>query len=414
MTTYIIVGDGAAGHNAAATIREQDEEADIHVFTEEPYPFYDRIGLRAYIRQGRSKEDLIINSEDWYAEQDINLHLETEVIDIDREDRKITTADDSSFTYDKLLLAVGGTPRTLPLEKGVENIHHLWYLDRHGEPMKDDLEDAEHGVVIGGGLLGFDLIGSFADTDIETTYLIREAHWWPSVLDADGAEIIHDAMRAHGVDLHLEEEATALEQDNDTVHMTTNRSAYETDVIGIAVGHVRNLDLAEDAGLDTNRGIVANQYLQASDPDIFTAGDVAEYEDMVLETRNMGGSWVIAQEQGEHVGENMVRAAHDEDLELFESVDTYTVMHFGLNVASLGDPRHTDDHDVLTVVDEQNQQYRKLVLEDYKGGQRIVGAAIIGAMQWMYPLKQLIRHKVDVSEHVDSLQDADFDLKSLL
>lgn len=413
MTTYLIVGDGAAGHNAAETIREHDADADIHVFTEEGTPFYDRIGLRAYVRSGRSRDDLIINDENWYEEHDIDLHLETSVTGINREDTAVETTD-GTYEYDKLLLAVGGTPRTLPMEEGIEKAHHLWFLEQHGDPMKQDLEDAEHGVVIGGGLLGFDLIGSFAETDIEPVYLIREENWWPAVLDPDGAELIHKAMKEHGVDLHLEEEANTLEQEDETVRVTTDKDEYDTDVVGIAVGHVRNLELAEDAGLETEHGIIANEYLQTSDPDIFTAGDVAQYADVVLEKRNMGGSWVIAQEQGEHVGKNMVHAARGEELEPFESVDTYTVMHFGLNVASLGDPRHTDEHEVLALVDEEEERYRKLVLEDAGNGKRIVGAAIIGEMKWMYPLKQLIRNKADVSDHVDELKNPDFDLKQLI
>lgn len=414
MATYLIVGDGAAGHTAAGTIRNEDDDAEIHVFTTEETPFYDRIGLRAYIRSGRSAEDLILSDADWYAEHDIELHLDTEITGIDRDEQHLTTADDTSFSYDVLLLAVGGWPRTLPMEEGVDKIHHLWTLADHGRPLKADLEAAERGMVIGGGLLGFDLVGSFAQTDVETTYLIREKNWWNRVLDAEGASLIHDAIREHGIELKLEETATSLEQDEDTVRVTTNDDEYEVDVIGIAVGHVRNLDLATDADLETNHGIMANQYLQTSDPRIFTAGDVAEYEDVVLEKTNMGGSWVIAQEQGEHVGKNMVKAANGEDLEPFESVDTYTVMHFGLNVASLGDPTHTDEHTVVSVLDEEDTRYRKVVLEETDGRMRVVGAAIIREMQWLYPLKQLIQHKVDVSEHVDDLSDAEFDLKTLL
>ncbi len=413
MVTYCIIGDGVAGHTAADTIRAQDEDAEIHVFTSEETPFYDRIGLRAYVRGDRSRDDLIMNDTDWYAEHDIDLHLETVVDSIDRDAQTITTASGNEYAYDYLLLAVGGWPRTLPIEEGVDSIHHLWTLAEHGEPMKQDLEAAEHGVVIGGGLLGFDLIGSFADADLDPVYLIREEHWWPSVLDEQGASLIHDAMEEHGVDLKTEEEAVEMEQD-DTVYVTTNRAEYETDVVGIAVGHIRNTELAEDAGLDTRHGIITDEYLRTDNPRIFAAGDVAEYQDIVLDRQNMAGSWVIAQEQGEHVGTNMVRAADGEDLEPFKSVDTYTVMHFGLNVASLGDPRHTDEQDVLTVLDEESAQYRKLVLADTADGQRITGAAIIGAMQWLYPLKQLIRNRVDVSDHLDELQNPETNLKQLV
>ncbi|MFB6265485.1 MAG: FAD-dependent oxidoreductase, partial [Candidatus Nanohaloarchaea archaeon] len=180
---------------------------------------------------------------------------------------------------------------------------------------------------------------------------------------------------------------------------------YETGVVGIAVGHERNLGLAEEAGLDTGRGIICDECLQTSDPDIYAAGDVAEYHDPVLEKRNLGGSWVTAQKQGEVAGKNMAG-----DREELEFVDTYTVSHFGLTVASLGDPSDTAGKEVVTASDKEKQKYRRLVLEDG----RIVGAAILGEMKWMHPLKQLIKEKIDVSGSVDDLENPEFDPGSLL
>ncbi len=401
---HVIVGDGVAGHTAAETVREEGSDAEIHVFTTEDVPFYDRIGLRDYIRGGRDEDELVFQGADWYRERGIDLHLDTEIAVIDRDAKQVETAAGDTYDYDRLLLAVGGEPRTLPMEQGVGKVHHLWTLGGNGRQLRKDLEDADEGAVIGGGLLGFDLIGSFNEV-VDATYLVREDRWWPSVLTEDGAAIVHDAMREHGVDLRLEEKAERMEDTDGGVHLTTNRGEHDTDVVGVAVGHERHLDLADDAGLETNRGIVCNKFLQTSDPAIYTAGDVAEYRDIVLEKQNIGGSWITAQEQGKVAGRNMAGAE-----EPLEFVDTYTVTHFDLNIASLGDPVHTDDHDVITAIDEDEQTYRKLVLEDG----RIVGAAIIGAMQWMYPLKQLIRGKVSVSDAVENLNRSDFNPAELL
>ncbi|MFB6265814.1 MAG: FAD-dependent oxidoreductase, partial [Candidatus Nanohaloarchaea archaeon] len=287
----------------------------------------------------------------------------------------------------------------------VEKVHHLWTLDDHGRELRKDLERADKGIVIGGGLLGFDLIGSFNEV-VDATYLVREDRWWHSVLTMEGAEIMHEAMREHGVDLHLEEEAGELSNSGEgKIRVVTNRDEYETGVMGIAVGHARNLELAEDAGLETGKGIICDEFLQGSGPDIYAAGDCAEYHDPVLEKRNLGGSWVTAQEQGEVAGKNMVGKE-----EALEFVDTYTVSHFGLNVASLGDPVETEGKEVVTAVDRDGQKYRKLVLDDG----RIVGAAILGEMKWMHPLKQLIREKVDVSRNAGRLEEPGFDPGSLL
>lgn len=395
---HIIIGDGVAGHTAAERLREEHPDADIHVFTREEVPFYDRIGLKDYIRGGRDEEELVFNDAEWYAENDIDLHLGTEVVDIDRDAKNIRTADGASYDYDKLLLAVGSRPRTLPLEEGVETAHHLWTIGEHGRPLRQHLMDADTAVAIGGGLLGFDFIGSFNKV-ADATYLIREDRWWHSALTMEGAEIMHDAMREAGVDLRLNEEAESMEQDGEQVHIVTNRDEYTTDVVGIAVGNVRNLALAEDAGLDTSDGILCDEFLQTSDPDIYAAGDAAEYYDVVLGRHNLSGSWITAEAHGEAAAKNMAGAE-----EALRTVDTYTVRHFGINVASLGDPTDTDGKAVITAVDRDEQKYRKLVLEDG----RIVGAAILGEMRWMHPLQQLMEQEVAVDTYREELEDADF------
>ncbi|MDY6770132.1 MAG: FAD-dependent oxidoreductase [Candidatus Nanohaloarchaea archaeon] len=402
---HVIVGDGVAGHTAAETIREAEPDADIHVFTRENVPFYDRIGLRDYIRGGRERSDLVFDDgADWYADRDIDLHLATAVVDIDRDEQVVVTADGGRQEYDRLLLATGGTPRTLPFEKGVDGVHHLWTLAGHGDPLRRDLEAAETGTVIGGGLLGFDLIGSFSEV-VDATYLVREDRWWHSVLTMDGAEIVHDAMRDAGIDLRLEEECTGMKNQDGRVHLATDRGEHEADVVGVAVGNELDTELAGAAGIEVDAGILCDETLQTDDPDIYAAGDAAEYRDPVLERRNIGGSWVTAQVQGETAGRNMVGA--DEPVEF---VDTYTVTHFGLNVAALGDPVAADHEEVITAVDRDAQVYRKVVLD----GDRIVGAAIIGAMQWMHPLKQLILQKKDVSGRRDDFSDPGFDPGDLL
>lgn len=401
---HVIIGDGVAGHNAADTIREEDSDAEIHVFTDESLPFYDRIGLRDYIRGGRDRSDLVLNGADWYRDRGIELHRSTTVTSLDRSSNTVHTSDGGEYGYDQLLIATGSRPRTLEMEQEVDKTHHLWDLDSHGKPLREDLRRSEEGVVIGGGLLGFDLIGSFNEV-VDATYLIREDRWWHSVLTQEGADIVHTAMRDSGVDLRLEEEAVDMEEVDGGVSVVTDRATYVTGVVGVAVGNVRNTGLAEEAGLDTGSGIICDETLQTADPDVYTAGDVAEYFDPVLGRHNLGGSWITAQEQGEIAGTNM--AGGDASVDF---VDTYTVNHFGLNIASIGDPSHAEGCDVITAIDRESDVYRKVVIED----DRIIGAALIGEMKWMHPLKQIIKQKVDVTAFREEFRSAGFDPEEVL
>ncbi|MFB6076720.1 MAG: NAD(P)/FAD-dependent oxidoreductase, partial [Candidatus Nanohaloarchaea archaeon] len=310
----------------------------------------------------------------------------------------VETEDGETYMYDELLLATGGTPRTLPFEEP-PGVHHLWEIERDGDPLHRDLERAERGIVIGGGLLGFDLVGCFVGADVDTTYLIREPHWWHSVLDGTGGAIVHDAMRDHGIDVRAGEEATGMARADGRVQVATGADTHESDVVGVAIGNDLNTALADESGLETGTGIVTDDHLRTDDPHIYAAGDVAEYRDPVLERTNIGGSWVTAEAQGKVAGRNM--AGGDAAAEF---VDTYTVTHFDLNVASLGDPVAEDDARVVVAADRDDRTYRKVVVEDG----RIVGAALINRMQEMHDLKQLILQKMDVSGSIDRLEDPGF------
>ncbi|MFB6144520.1 MAG: NAD(P)/FAD-dependent oxidoreductase, partial [Candidatus Nanohaloarchaea archaeon] len=201
---YVIIGDGIAGATAAETIRENDEEAELHVFTDESEPLYNRIMLKTFMKGRLPKQYAKVHDEDWYSDRDIELHLETPVENVDTEQKKVEAAGEK-HGYDRLLVATGGSPRRLPFDEGYDNLHYMWAMG-DAEEIKQSAEDAEEAVVIGGGLLGIDLAIAYAENGADVKYLIRGSNWWSRGLDEEGAEIIHNRLEKKGVEVITETE----------------------------------------------------------------------------------------------------------------------------------------------------------------------------------------------------------------
>jgi NAD(P)H-nitrite reductase large subunit len=205
---YIVIGDGVAGATAAEEIREVDEDADVKVFTDESEALYNRIMLKSFMKNELpDKKFARVHDEAWYVKRHIDLHLETRVGDVDTGDNIVISESGEKYSYDKLLVATGGSPRDYPLDEDYENLHYMWTM-KDAEEIKRSAEESEEAVVIGGGLLGIDLAVAYAKNDCETYYLIRDDRWWHRGISMEGAEIIHRKLEEKGVNVLTETEAS--------------------------------------------------------------------------------------------------------------------------------------------------------------------------------------------------------------
>ncbi|MFB6114710.1 MAG: FAD-dependent oxidoreductase, partial [Candidatus Nanohalobium sp.] len=163
---HIVIGDGIAGATAAENIRDEEEDAEIAVFTDEDEPLYNRLMLKNYMKGSLPKQYTRVHDESWYEDRDIDLHLDTKIVDVDEEEKTIEIEDGETFEYDNLLVATGGSPRKIPQDEGYGNVHYMWTM-KNAEHIKQAAEESEEAVIIGGGLLGIDLAVAFAENGAE-------------------------------------------------------------------------------------------------------------------------------------------------------------------------------------------------------------------------------------------------------
>ncbi|SEL54215.1 3-phenylpropionate/trans-cinnamate dioxygenase ferredoxin reductase subunit [Haloferax larsenii] len=403
--SYVIVGDGIAGASAAETLREEDPEADITILTDEGEALYNRILIKEFAKGKLPEAPISIHDESWYDDRDVDLELNTLVTNIDPDAHTVTAHDGTEYEYDKLLLAIGGTPTQLPVENSdAEGIHHFWTF-QDARNIKEHMEQAENSVVIGAGLLGIDLAAITAAQDVEGKYLMRGKAWWRYALSQDGAEIIHNALRERNVEPVFDSGVDHFEVDDEdrvTTAVDPNGDRYDADFVGIAIGLNFNTEILQGTDIEYDNGIYVDEYMRTNHDDIFAAGDITEFHDLILGERAQNGAWGSAKEQGTIAAKNMV----DYGTEEFRWVSSYSITHFDFPFLSFGHPTLGDDHVEAKYSDTE---WRRLAIKDGK----IVGGVLIGDLSPQTKYKKLMREQVDISGQKDTLVKQDFELEDL-
>ena len=275
---YLIIGNGITGVSAANLLRQRDDQAEIVLISDEsPYPFARTALMWIYMRQltPRSTEPY---ERWWWREQRLSL-VQDRVTAIDTEARRLELRDGQPMDYDRLLLATGGSANMFGWPgqelEGVCNMCTLGDLQQL-EAVRPRLQRA---VVVGGGLIGVELAEMMVHDRVPVIYLIREPWYWDLVLSREEAELVHQRMRDHGVELVLGDEIVTIEDNGAgqvAAVVTKKQQRLPCQLVGIAVGVHSNTDLARAAGLDCERGILVDQRMETSTPGVFAAGDCAE------------------------------------------------------------------------------------------------------------------------------------------
>ena len=298
--TFVIVGGGLAGAKAAETLRADGFTGRVVLLGSEPDLPYERPPLSKGLLLGTAERDTIyVHDADWYREQDVELRRDCRVTAIDRAERRVRTADAEEIGYDKLLLATGAVPRTLPVPgAGLDGVLQLRSL-ADSDRIADQVGDGTRLVVIGAGWIGLE-IAAAARTRGATVTVVETAHLpLQRVLGDRLALLFADLHREHGVVFHFGSGTRELRGDGRVSHVVLDDgTVLDADVVLIAVGVTPDTGLAEQAGLRVDNGILVDRRLGTDDPDIFAAGDVANVAHPLLGARVRVEHWANALHSG--------------------------------------------------------------------------------------------------------------------
>lgn len=296
---YLIIGGGLAGDGATQGIREFDKEGTIGMISMEPDPPYMRPNLSKGLWKGRPVEKIWRKT----AERGTTLHLDRKVTHIDPAKKLVRNAANEEYTYEKLLLATGGTPNHLPFGEG-NIIYYRNFQDY--QYLRKMTERAKNFVVIGGSFIGSEIAAALTIVGEKVTMIFPGKAISENVFPNDLAKFVNEYYRLHGVEVVTGDTVASVQKDGDRVTVRTGSGrTFETEGVIAGVGIHPNLDLAKETGLQTEDGIVVDSHLQTSAPDIYAAGDAANFYHSVLEKRMRVEHEDNAVQMGKLAGRNM-------------------------------------------------------------------------------------------------------------
>lgn len=360
----VIVGAGAAGDAAADMLRRQGHAGPIAVISADTAPPADRPNLSKDYLAGSAPEEWIpLRAGDFYEERDIDLVLGQRVTRIDRPARRVVLQDGSERAYDALLLATGASPVPLPDAVTRGRVRYLRTLADSRDIIAASA-GAKRAVVIGASFIGLEVAASLRARNLEVHVVAPEEHPLERVLGREISDFIRKKHESKGVAFHLGR-TVALCDETGAVLDDGQRIAAELIVAGVGVRP--NVSLADEAGLEMDRGLVVNEQLQTNDPAIFAAGDIARYPDPRTGQRIRVEHWVVAQRQGQTAALNMLGARKP-----FDDVPFFWSVHYDATINYVGHAERWDEILVDGSVDDMDCTVR------YRAGGRTLAVASMG------------------------------------
>lgn len=384
----VVIGAGSGAYGFIKSYRAINNADEIMVFSKENFPFYNRVMLPDYISGTQNWEQLIkMKSEEEYA-FDITLQRGVSINNIDKTNKTVTDSNGHTHNYDILILATGSRPTMLkdtPKLKGIFSMRSRVDADNfktHIDPTKGKV------VIVGGGLLGIELAASLREMNVEVALIQRSSKLMDRQLDKLGSQLLDEALRDHGVDIYYNDEIERFVGNNilEGVRLKSGLTLH-CQAIVIAIGTTPNIELAKMSGIACKRGVIVNDYLQTSEPDIYAIGEIAEFKGMLY------GITAAAEQQAEIVANYL----NGDISQVYQGSLLMNILKMhGTTLCSLGmaDAPNDAAYEEVVFIDKAKRYYKKCIIHNDK----LVGAILIGDKSEFLEFKELIEKKIELSD----------------
>ncbi len=306
----VIIGNGIAGVTAARHIRKLSDH-QITIISSETKYFFSRTALM-YVYMGHMKFEHTQPYEPWFWKKN-RIDLMEEYVDkVDPNSKSLTFRSGKSFNYDKLIIASGSKPNKFGWPgqdlNGVLGMYHKQDLDNL-EKWAPNNKVCKHAVVVGGGLIGIELVEMLMSRKIPTTFLVREGSFWNGVLPQEESSLINEHIKSHHVDLRLSSNLEEIISDDNghvkSIRIKETGEEIECQVVGLTAGVSPNVSFLEGSGIELGRGVKVNRYLETNISDIYAIGDCAEQHEGIGQRRPIEAVWYTGRMMGETVAQSI-------------------------------------------------------------------------------------------------------------
>jgi NADPH-dependent 2,4-dienoyl-CoA reductase/sulfur reductase-like enzyme len=360
----VMVGGGAAAFAAAEQLRREGYPGSLVMLSNDDAPPVDRPNLSKDYLAGNAPEDWMpLRPESFYAEQGIELRLNSTVARVDVAAREVVLDDGSRVPYERLLLATGAEPVRLALPgMDLPHVHTLRTL-RDSRAMIARASASRRAVVLGASFIGLEVAASLRARGLEVHVVAPEKRPMERILGPQLGDFVRALHEEHGVVFHLEDTPASI--DERRVHLKSG-AALDADLVVAGVGVRPRTALAESAGLALDRGVLVDARLETSVPGIFAAGDIARWPDPHSGESIRVEHWVVAQRQGQTAALNMLGLRQS-----FDAVPFFWSQHYDVPINYVGHAPAWDELDIDGDIAARDCAVR------YKRGGRVLAVATI-------------------------------------
>lgn len=382
---FVIIGAGIAGVYAAEAIREHAPNAEITVVSKESEIPYMRINLTRLLAGEFPEKNLPLHSQAWYDERTINILYGAVAEKLVLTEKTVQLDNGESLQFDKLIVATGSHPFVPPIPGA--DLKQVFTVRTHEDVRNilDTVKPESRVVCIGGGILGLETAGALAKQQAKVTVLEAFDYLMPMQLNTEGSDVLQEHLKTLEIDVITHAMANCIigEEDHVTgVHLKRGK-LIQADVVVITAGDRANSDLLEDAGLTVKKGVLVDNFLRTTNPDIYAVGDVAEHDGVRY------GAWAPAMYMGKIAGMN----AAGKPTEFGGIPRSHMLKVLGKPMLSIGIIKKTDGS-YRAIEDHADGGYRMFMFRDG----RFIGCLLIGKLKLMKPVRKAVQARLNMAK----------------
>ena len=404
MSAIVIVGAGHAAGQAAASLRQEGYEGEVVIIGDEPHIPYQRPPLsKQYLSGEQGIERVYLRPEKFYASKNITVKTGVRVEQINTVRQTVTTDGEETIVYEKLLIATGSRPRRLNIPgSDLPGIHYLRTIS-DVDAIRADMAPGKKMVIVGGGYIGLEVASVGIKQELEVHVLEMEARILQRVTTPEMSTFYHELHAGRGVHVHTSTAVSGFSGDGRVQAVLCNKEndeqAFPADLVVVGIGIIPNVELANDAGIDCDNGIVVDDRCRTSVANVFAAGDCTNHPNPLLNRRLRLESVPNAMEQARVAASSMSGGE-----KRYASIPWFWSDQYELKLQMVG---FSADGDTQVVRgDKAGNRFAVFYL---KNGTLVAADAVNSPREFMV-CKQLVGKPVDA----DKLADPETDLKTLL